>query len=132
MREDVERPDVEPEVIALAATDPANVYGAAVAWPAPTEGGKGRARRVAGAHVVLVDGHLVLFLDKGGRTVLTFTDDRARLDAAAAAAAGLVEAERVRDLRITKVDGEVPAHQPLITSLREAGFTDHPKGLVRR
>ena len=40
MREDVERPDVEPEVIALAATDPANVYGAAVAWPAPTEGGK--------------------------------------------------------------------------------------------
>ena len=132
MREDVERPDVEPEVIALAATDPANVYGAAVAWPAPTEGGKGRARRVAGAHVVLVDGHLVLFLDKGGRTVLTFTDDRTWLDAAAAAAAGLVEAGRVRDLRITKVDGEVPAQQPLITSLREAGFTDHPKGLVRR
>ncbi|HUG85130.1 MAG TPA: helicase-related protein, partial [Euzebya sp.] len=131
LRDPEERPDREPEVLALAAADPAQVYGAALPWPDPA-GGKGRPRRVAGAHTVTVDGHLVLFLEKGGRSALTFTDDPDRLAAAAGAAAALVETARVRDLKITKIDGEVPADQPLVTALRGAQFADHPQGLVRR
>ena len=132
MRDDVDRPGVEPEVVALAATDPANAYGAAVSWPTPVGGGKGRARRVAGAHVVLVDGALVLFIDKGGRSLLTFTSDQAVLDTAAAGAAALVAQGRVRDLKVAKIDGEAPVGQPAVSALRQAGFVDHPTGLVLR
>jgi ATP-dependent helicase Lhr and Lhr-like helicase len=125
-----DRADREPEVLALAAADPAQVYGATLPWPDPV--GRGRPRRVAGAHVVTVDGAAVLFLDKGGRSAVTFTDDSDLLAAAAGAAAALVEHGRVRDLRITKVDGEPATDQPLVAALRAAGFADHPQGLVRR
>lgn len=132
LRDEVRRTDAEPEVLALAATDPANVFGAALPWPDPVEGATGRARRVAGAHVVLVDGHLALYLEKGGRSVLTYSADLEVLAAAAAAAASLVDTGRVRDLKIAKVDGTAAADQPVVAALREAGFTDHPRGLVRR
>ncbi len=132
LREEVRRTDAEPEVLALAATDPANAYGATLPWPDPVEGATGRARRVAGAHVVLVDGHLVLYLEKGGRSVLTYSGDPEALAAAAAGAATLVDAGRVRDLKIAKVDGAAAADQPVVAALREAGFADHPRGLVRR
>ncbi|WP_370327831.1 DEAD/DEAH box helicase [Euzebya sp.] len=131
LREPDDRPDREPEVLALGAADPAQVYGAALAWPAPGSE-RGRPRRVAGAHVITVDGRLVLFLEKGGRSALTFTEDPDLLAAAAAAAADLVESGRVRDLRIAKVDGDPAVDQPLVPALRQAGFADHPRGLVRR
>ncbi|MDT9156127.1 hypothetical protein, partial [Escherichia coli] len=59
--------------ITLAATDPANPYGAALGWPA--QDGGHRPGRKAGALVVLVDGALVLYLERGGRSALVFTDD---------------------------------------------------------
>ncbi|WP_116714483.1 DEAD/DEAH box helicase [Euzebya tangerina] len=131
LREVDDRADREPEVLALAATDPAQVYGSTLSWP-ESVGERGRPRRVPGAHVITVDGELVLFLEKGGRSAVTFTTDRDQLAVAAAGASGLVDAGRVDDLKIGKIDGEVPSDQPLVAALREAGFEDHPRGLVRR
>ena len=75
-------PDDEPgRVSVLAATDPAQPYGAALSWPEPVGGG--RPSRTVGAHVVLVDGECVAYVERGGRGLLTFSvarrDRRARL-----------------------------------------------------
>jgi ATP-dependent Lhr-like helicase len=61
----------------LAATDPANPYGAALPWPQrPGENAAGhKPGRKAGALVVLVDGELVLYVERGGRTLLTWVTD---------------------------------------------------------
>ena len=99
------------QVVVLAATDPANPYGASLPWPVagpdPTDAGAGRHRpgRKGGALVVLVDGALVLYLERGGRTVLSFTSDARVL---AAAADGLATTARTRHtgrLTIARVDG---------------------------
>jgi ATP-dependent Lhr-like helicase len=84
----------------LAATDPANPYGAALPWPAVPDpdglvvdaGGAARKRghqpaRKAGALVVLVDGRCALYVERGGRTLLSFGDDSAILQPAADALA---------------------------------------------
>ena len=52
----------------LAATDPAQPYGAALPWPESS----GRPARAAGAYVVLVDGECAAYLERGGRSLLTF------------------------------------------------------------
>ena len=60
---DQERRDYQ--AVVLAAADPANPYGAALPWPARRR--EHRPGRKAGALVVLVDGELVWFLERGGR-----------------------------------------------------------------
>jgi ATP-dependent Lhr-like helicase len=114
--------------ITLAATDPANAYGAALAWPA-TEGH--RPGRKAGSLVVLVDGALALYLERGGKTVLTFSSDVAVLGAAATALAQTVRTSLGR-LRIERVDGEFSIGTPLGTALVDAGFAPTPQGLRLR
>ena len=72
-----------PTALVLAATDPANPYGAALAWPervrparAAEAGKRGhQPARKAGALVVLVDGACVLYVERGGKTLLSFTDE---------------------------------------------------------
>ena len=59
-------------VVVLAATDPAQPYGAALAWP----DGPGRPARAAGAHVVLVDGALAAYLERGGKSLAHVRLDR--------------------------------------------------------
>ena len=54
----------------LAATDPANAYGAALPWPALAVDVSHRPGRKAGAVVVMVDGELVLYLERGGKSLL--------------------------------------------------------------
>ena len=66
--------------VTLAATDPANAYGAALAWPA-LEGVGHRPGRKAGGLVVIVDGFLTLYLERGGKSALAFTGDEAMLTA---------------------------------------------------
>ncbi|MGH3287946.1 MAG: Lhr family helicase, partial [Streptosporangiaceae bacterium] len=69
-------------IVVLAAADPANAYGSALPWPArpdETPGGH-RPGRKAGALVVLADGHLVLYVERGGKTLLSWTSDPALLD----------------------------------------------------
>ncbi|MDX1690872.1 MAG: DEAD/DEAH box helicase [Acidimicrobiia bacterium] len=112
--------------VVLAAADPANPYGAALGWP---DHDGGRPSRSAGAHVVLVDGALAAFVERGGRTVLTWPDtDPGRV---AAAVAGLGD-RRIRRLVVETVDGVPAADTALGRSLVEAGFAPGYKGLAHR
>jgi ATP-dependent helicase Lhr and Lhr-like helicase len=119
--------------VVLAAADPANPYGAALPWPEPATEGAGRPGRKAGALVALVDGELAWFLERGGRSLLTFTKDPAADHAAAMALADLVAARRVASILVERVDG-VPALRPqgspspVADALAEAGFVRTPRG----
>jgi ATP-dependent Lhr-like helicase len=88
---------------------------------------------VAGADVVLVDGRLVLFVERGGGSVLAMTDDGEDL---ALAAHALVDQapDRYSGLTVRKVDGEgsLTSQAPAALALREAGFIATPRGLKLR
>ena len=122
----------------LAATDPANPYGSALGWPdrGPDAGGH-RPGRKAGALVVLVDGHLTLYVERGGRTLLTYAADEAsdRLPLAVDALALAVRDGHLGRLTVQKADGAsvlVDDDSPLGVALRAAGFYATPRGLRLR
>ena len=117
--------------LTLAATDPANPYGAALAWPA-LEGIAHRPGRKAGGLVVLVDGALVLYLERGGKTSLAFTDDEAVLAAATASLADTHRTRRLDTLTIEQVTGEFVYGTAVGRALRAAGFVESPRGLTLR
>ena len=117
--------------VTLAATDPANPYGAALAWP-KREGVSHRPGRKAGGLVVIVDGALVLYLERGGRTVLSFTDDENVLMAAAADLAATARARRLDTLTVEKIDGDGVYGTPLALALQDAGFVATPRGYALR
>ena len=112
--------------IALAATDPAQPYGAALGWPAE---GAGRPARSAGSYVVLVDGEIAAFLERGGRSLVTFGVPAA---AWADALAGLVKDGRVRKIELRRIDGAPVAEAAIADELRAAGFVDSFRGLSLR
>jgi ATP-dependent Lhr-like helicase len=116
-------------VVTLAAADPANPYGAAVAWP---ESPGGRPGRNAGAFVVLAAGRLAAYVERGGRRVLTFSADEADLAAAAGSLAELGRTRRLRRPVVGTVDGEPAAATPLGRLLQEAGFVPSYRGLALR
>ncbi|MGW9114307.1 ATP-dependent helicase [Microbacterium sp. NPDC055683] len=117
--------------VTLAATDPANAYGAALPWPA-IEGVKHRPGRKAGGLVVLVDGALVLYLERGGRTVLQLSDDEDVLDAAARDLVATARARRLETLTVEQVNGAFVFGTALGRALRTAGFVESTKGLTLR
>ncbi|MCM3779815.1 ATP-dependent helicase [Microbacterium hydrocarbonoxydans] len=117
--------------VTLAATDPANPYGAALGWPKRADVSH-RPGRKAGGLVVLVDGSLVLYLERGGKTVLSFSDDPDVLRAAAADLAATSRARRLDTLTVEKVDGDGVYGTPLATALQEAGFVATPRGYSLR
>jgi ATP-dependent Lhr-like helicase len=119
----------DPSVLVLAATDPANPYGAALPWP---EGEGHRPGRKAGALVVLVDGELAAYVERGGRTVLLLRTDEAAHRRAADGLAALVRAGGVPQLVVEKVDGEFALGSPFGRLLEAAGFAATPKGLRLR
>ncbi|WP_438819665.1 Lhr family helicase [Micromonospora globispora] len=126
--------------LVLAATDPANPYGAALPWPervvdsgdgtAPATGH--RAGRKAGALVVLVGGDLVLYVERGGRTILSFTDDTDALAAAGKALADAVHSGALGAISVERADGEAVHSSPLRDALTAAGFRATPRGLRLR
>jgi ATP-dependent Lhr-like helicase len=138
--------------VVLAATDPANVYGAALPWPdRPGAGepeavdlGEGtgsnrkgsighRAGRKAGALVVLVDGELVLYVERGGKTLLSWTEDEQALKEAATALSGAVSVGALGRMVVQKTDGaSVHESGPLSAALQAAGFAATPRGLRLR
>jgi ATP-dependent helicase Lhr and Lhr-like helicase len=124
----------ELSVVVLAATDPANAYGAALPWPPrPDEAPGGhRPGRKAGALVVLVAGQLVLYVERGGKTLLSWTSDPALLDPAAAALAGAVRAGALGRLTVERADGGGVYDSPLAQALEAAGFRPTPRGLRLR
>ncbi|WP_211880976.1 ATP-dependent helicase [Pseudarthrobacter albicanus] len=129
--EDTQLSKPEPVALALAATDPANAYGAALPWPAlNAEAGTGhRPGRKAGALVVLVDGALILYVERGGKTLLAFSEDPAVLAAAGAALVGVVKRGAVDKLIMEKVNGHGLLDTPVAAALAQAGAYSTPKGL---
>ncbi|NYI72496.1 ATP-dependent Lhr-like helicase [Naumannella cuiyingiana] len=116
--------------VLLAATDPANPYGAALPWP---ERAGHRPGRKPGALVVLVEGNLALFVERGARTVLTFSDDTDALDAAAAALADGVRRGWLGTVLVERIDAQ-PVFEPhsLVDALTGSGFRLTPQGLRLR
>ncbi|HET9895546.1 MAG TPA: DEAD/DEAH box helicase [Streptosporangiaceae bacterium] len=124
----------EPPVLVLAAADPASAYGAALPWPPrpdETPGGH-RPGRKAGALVVLVAGQLVLYIERGGKTLLSWTSDPALLGPAAAALASAVRAGALGRLTVERADGGGVYDSPLAQALESAGFRPTPRGLRLR
>ncbi len=136
--------------LVLAATDPAQPYGAALAWPRPGEAaaaggdrrplgaatagrsGEGsspgrRPARVAGAHVVLVGAELALYVEQGGRGLQTFTGDLRR---ALGALADAVRAGRIGKLDLERIDGAGILGSAVEPVLVELGFRAGPRRLT--
>jgi ATP-dependent Lhr-like helicase len=79
--------------------------------------------------VALVDGELVLYVEKGGRTLLTFTDDADRLGRAADALALAARDGALGRLSVERADGEAVLDSPLAQALTAAGFRPSTRGL---
>jgi ATP-dependent helicase Lhr and Lhr-like helicase len=118
----------------MAAADPANPYGAALSWPRRSQDDRRPLQRAAGAHVVLVDGAAVLYLDRGGSSLqmLPAADDPATLGAALGALPDLVTDGRFRELVIGKVDGEPVSSSRFREALLAAGFAAGYRGYALR
>ena len=112
------------KIVVLAAADPAQPYGAALPWSASS----GRPSRSAGAYVVLADGSPAAFLERGARSLVTFTDAAVWVDALVS----LVKDGRLRKAELTRIDGLPAADSPHAARLREAGFADGYRGLTLR
>jgi ATP-dependent Lhr-like helicase len=125
-----QRTAADPPVV-LSAVDPAQPYGAALQWPV-REGDSGRApARQAGAHVVLMDGEPLLYLERGGRaltTLVAHSDER--LAPALAALVESVRAGRIKRLALEKVDGQPASSSELGGLLVELGFQEGPRRLT--
>jgi ATP-dependent helicase Lhr and Lhr-like helicase len=127
--------DAKPEAVTLAATDPANPFGAALPWPEREASGGHRPGRKAGALVVLVDGALTLYVERGGRTLLTWSDDAARLHPAAHSLSEAGRRGALGRITVEKADGAQilgGGSTPLREALDAAGFVSTPRGLRLR
>jgi ATP-dependent Lhr-like helicase len=119
-------PSPERQLLALAAADPAQPYGAALPWP----DSDGRPSRSAGAFVLLDDGVPAAFLERGGKTLTTF--EGADASRWADGLAALVKDGRLRKIELATIDG-VPIHEhPAAQALLAAGFADGYRGLTLR
>jgi ATP-dependent Lhr-like helicase len=119
--------------VVLAAPDPANPYGAALPWPARQSERPGhRPGRKAGAVVVLVDGDLVVYVEKGGRSLLTYSEDLDVLRPAIDALALAVRDGALGRLDVERADGEAVFDTPLATALAASGFRPSSRGLRLR
>jgi ATP-dependent Lhr-like helicase len=125
-----QREPEQPQARVLAACDPANPYGASLPWP-EREGH--RPGRKAGALVVLVDGGLVFYVERGGKTLLSFTEDPVRLNPAAETLARAVRLGQLGKLTVERADGgHVFGAAPVSEALQRAGFRMTPQGLRLR
>jgi ATP-dependent Lhr-like helicase len=123
------------QAVVLATTDPANPYGAALPWPERvvdelTTGH--RPGRKAGALVVVTGGDPALYVERGGRTLLSFTDNGEALAAAAKALADAVHSGALGAMSVERADGEAIHSSPLRDALTSAGFRVTPRGLRLR
>jgi ATP-dependent Lhr-like helicase len=133
-------PGAERTAVTLAATDPANPYGAALPWPERVGGVDGagpRPGRKAGALVVLVDGAPTVYVERGGRTLLTFTPDPDLLGPGVRALATAVRQGALGKITVERVDGKAilgrgEQRSALRQALEEAGFIATPRGLRLR
>ncbi len=116
--------DAAPPLV-LAATDPAQPYGAALKWPDSAR----RPARQAGAYVVLAGAEPVLFVERGGKGLQVLADDE-RVDACLAALADAVKRGRVKRLALERVDGEPVVGSAYEERLLDLGFRAGPRKLT--
>ena len=118
------------------AADPANPTGRRCPGRTPRAGEtppSHRPGRKAGALIVLVDGPLVLYVERGGKTLLSWTDDPERLAPSAVALAAAVRDGALGRLTVERADGErAGGDSPLAQALEAAGFRPTPRGLRLR
>ncbi|MEM1023273.1 MAG: DEAD/DEAH box helicase [Myxococcota bacterium] len=129
-----QEPDDERPALILAATDPANPYGAAVRWP-EKEGA--RPQRTGGALVILHRGRLIGYVGRTEKSVTTFLPEHSpeREDAARALAEALGRlAHRGgrRALLVGKIDGQPADGSPLAPALEAEGFGASRQGFLKR
>lgn len=108
--------------VALGAADPAQPFGATLAWPESA----GRPARAAGALVVLHDGEPLVHIERGGKSMSSFAN-AAISSAWAPALAEAARAGRVR-FELATIDGERAAASPLVEHLEGAGFVRGYRG----
>jgi ATP-dependent Lhr-like helicase len=121
------RSDPARELTVLAATDPANPYGAALPWP-DIDGG--RLARDAGAYVLLWEGELIGYLDRGRRHLTVLSED---MSVYGSLGRGLSEiAARHRRTTVNTVNGRPAPGSPIAPALAEWGFATAPRGLTYR
>ncbi|MEZ5253880.1 MAG: DEAD/DEAH box helicase [Microthrixaceae bacterium] len=116
-----------PAAVLLAATDPAQPYGAVLAWP----DNDGRPTRSAGARVVLCAGEPIAWLDRNGRKVVTFpaaSSSSVWVDTVVDA----LRIGRLDKLEIVDIDGRPASAGPWVEVLRTAGFSEGYRGMVLR
>jgi ATP-dependent Lhr-like helicase len=131
-------PRVDEELVVLAATDPAQPYGASLKWPRrPGDDGDGETRggrrpsRVAGAFVLLRNGEPIVYLERGGKGLLRLTAlEGERLEAALRFIVEQVSERRLPRLGLERIDGESIVGHELEAVLVEAGFERQPRRLV--
>ncbi|MFE7427908.1 DEAD/DEAH box helicase [Streptomyces sp. NPDC057545] len=127
-------PGVAPHAVVLAAADPANAYGAALPWPEPPDGAGHKPGRKAGALVVLVDGELAMYMERGGKSLLAWPTDPKdpALVAAAGALAAAARAGALGTVTVERANGASSLTSPLGRVLEAAGFLATPRGLRLR
>jgi ATP-dependent helicase Lhr and Lhr-like helicase len=126
------KPEGKPAVV-LAATDPANPYGAALPWP----GGEPRPQRSPGALVVLHEGRLIAYLGRSDRALSLFLEEEEpqrshQLAALLGALKTLVGPGKRRVLLIQSIDRQDAPRSPLAAAFLAAGFTTGASGLSLR
>ncbi len=117
----------DPSLTVLAATDPANPYGAVLPWPDVDEG---RLARDAGAYVFLWGGELIGYLDRGRRHLTVLADDTSTYGYLGRGLSSI--ASRHRRTTVNTVNGRPAPNSPLAPALVEWGFATAPKGLTYR
>ncbi|GGO91558.1 Lhr family helicase [Wenjunlia tyrosinilytica] len=118
--------------LVIAAADPANAYGAALPWPEPPNGAGHKPGRKAGALVVLVDGELILYVERGGKSLIAWETTPERLQAAVDALALAVREGALGKITVERANGESALTSPLGHALEAAGFHPTPRGLRLR
>ncbi len=118
--------DAAPPVV-LAATDPAQPYGAVLKWPDNPR----RPARQAGAYVVLTGAEPVLFVERGGRGLQVLVEpDDPRIDPSLAALTEAVQRGRIKRLALEKIDGESIIGSTYEERLIDLGFRAGPRKLT--
>ncbi|MFJ9853933.1 ATP-dependent helicase [Streptomyces sp. NPDC101150] len=126
--------------VVLAAADPANAYGAALPWPDPPEGSTHKPGRKAGSLVVLVDGELALYMERGGKTLLLWPLGRdaaergtdARVQPAVTALCEAARAGALGTITTERINGTAALTSPYAPVLESAGFHPTPRGFRLR
>ncbi|MER6497835.1 DEAD/DEAH box helicase [Streptomyces sp. NPDC001455] len=127
-------PGVTPHAVVLAAADPANAYGAALPWPESPDGAGHKPGRKAGSLVVLVDGELAMYMERGGKSLLAWPTDPEDpvLVAAADALAEAARAGALGTVTVERTNGASSLTSPPGRVLEAAGFLATPRGLRLR